>query len=87
MDVHPPNPALDVFLILLSELHRSGTLDDEGLARKELGRWAEFPGCAKRCEQQMRAVLDGGGPLSHATLRSKLGLGAWEGPSHTPAAS
>ena len=41
----------------------------------------------KRCEQQMRAVLDGGGPLSHATLRSKLGLGAWEGPSHTPAAS
>lgn len=33
MDVHPPNPALDMFLILLSELHRSGTLDDEGLAR------------------------------------------------------
>lgn len=33
MDVHPPNPALDVFLILLSELHRSGAIDDEGLAR------------------------------------------------------
>ena len=38
-------------------------------------------------EAGRRAVLDGGGPLSHATLRSKLGLGAWEGPSHTPAAS
>ena len=56
-------------------------------ASSAAGVWAEFPGCAKRCEQQMRAVLDGGGPLSHATLRSKLGLGAWEGPSHTPAAS
>ena len=49
-------------------------------ASSAAGVWAEFPGCAKRCEQQMRAVLDGGGPLSHATLRSKLGLGAWEGP-------
>jgi hypothetical protein len=33
VDVHPPNPALDVFLILLSELHRSGALDNEGLSR------------------------------------------------------
>lgn len=33
MDVHPPNPALDVFLILLSELHASGKIDDAGMER------------------------------------------------------
>lgn len=33
MDVHPPNPALDVFLILISELHRDGTLSDEAFER------------------------------------------------------
>ena len=32
MDVHPPNPAIDVFLIMLSELHRAGTIDDNVLA-------------------------------------------------------
>lgn len=29
---HPPNPALDVFLILIGELHQDGTLSDEALA-------------------------------------------------------
>lgn len=33
VDVHPPNPALDAFLILISEMHRAGTLSDESLAR------------------------------------------------------
>lgn len=32
VDVHPPNPALDVFLILIGELHRSGELSDDTLA-------------------------------------------------------
>lgn len=32
MDVHPPNPALDTVLILISVLHQRGVLDDVGMA-------------------------------------------------------
>lgn len=30
---HPPNPALDVFLILISEMEASGALDEQAIAR------------------------------------------------------
>jgi hypothetical protein len=32
VDVHPPNPALDALLIIVGELHRAGTIDDNVLA-------------------------------------------------------
>lgn len=32
MDVHPPNPALDAFMVLVSVLHQRGVIDETAMA-------------------------------------------------------